>query len=337
MDLIVEGKGAFIGKHQGRIRVYREQKVTRETPLLHLRQIVIVDSGVSISSDVVQACSEEGIAIHFLGKNGKNTAGLYAAGLVGTILTRRAQLQAYNAQQGVTVGKAFVQGKLENQLKLLRYFGKSREEQTELVSEIELGAGDLRDAQADLARVSGAQIAEVREQILSIEGRAAQTYWGIVRRVLPAHIAWPGRETRGAKDLFNALLNYGYGVLYAQVEQAIMLAGLDPYAGFLHADRPGKPSLVLDLIEEFRQCVVDRTLIGLLNRHVALQQDEDGLLTQETRLKLAERVLERLDGSAELYEGKRQALRFILQCQARHLASFLRGEREQYMPFVAGW
>jgi CRISPR-associated protein Cas1 len=121
------------------------------------------------------------------------------------------------------------------------------------------------------------------------------------------------------------------------VEQAIILAGLDPYAGFLHADRPGKPSLVLDLIEEFRQCIVDRTIIGLTNRHVPLEQDEEHLLTQETRRKVAEKVLERLDGSAEPYEGKRQVLRFILQSQARHLASFLRGDRDSYAPFVASW
>jgi|SRR5579875_70530 CRISPR-associated protein Cas1 len=311
--------------------------MTHEAPLLHLRQIVIVDSGVSISSDVVQVCSDEGIAIHFLGRNGKNVAGLYAAGLVGTVLTRRAQLLAYNGQQGLTLGKAFVRGKLENQMNLVRYFGKSREENQELTRIIHLVAGDFRDALYELEKVQGECIADVREQLLSIEGRAAQNYWSVVRAILPESLQWPGRETRGAKDLFNAMLNYGYGVLYAQVEQAVLLAGLDPYAGFLHADRPGKPSLVLDLIEEFRQGVVDRTLIGLVNRHVPFKQDEESLLTQETRSRIAEKVLERLDGSAELYEGKRQALRFILQCQARHLASFLRGDREQYTPFVAGW
>lgn len=337
MDLIVEGKGAFIGKHQGRIRVYHEQKVIREAPLLHLRQMVIVGGGVSISSDVIQACSEEGIALHFLSRHGRPTAGLYSAGLVGTVLTRRAQLLAYYGQQGVALGKAFVRGKLENQLNLVRYFGKSREEQKELVELIQLVVGEVRDAQDELEQLQGEQIGEIREQILSVEGRAAQKYWSIVGEVLPASLQWPGRETRGARDLFNSALNYGYGVLYAQVEQAILLAGLDPYAGFLHADRPGKPSLVLDLIEEFRQCIVDRTLIGLVNKHVAFKQDEEALLTQETRTKIAEKVLERLDGSAELYEGKRQALRFILQSQARHLASFLRGEREQYIPFVAGW
>ena len=137
-------------------------------------------------------------------------------------------------------------------------------------------------------------------------------------------------------DRFNSALNYGYGILYSQVEQALILAGLDSYGGFLHADRPGKPSLVLDLIEEFRQTVVDRTIIGLVNKRVVIEQDEDHRLSETTRKKLAEKVLERME-SSELYEKKRQALRFILQNQARHLALFVRGEREQYEPFVAGW
>lgn len=340
MDLIVEGKGLFIGKHQGRIRVYREQKMLQEAPILHLKQIVIVDRGVGVSSDVIEACSEEGIPLHFMSKTGRNTAGLYTAGLVGTVLTRRAQLLAYTLPQSVTISVAFVTGKIENQLNLLRYLAKSRKEEDEheLYQSMQLVIGELHDSLHELESIECREsIQERRELILSIEGRAAQKYWGVIKSILPPELDWPGRETRGAKDLFNSLLNYGYGVLYSQVEQAILLAGLDPYAGFLHADRPGKPSLVLDLIEEFRQCVVDRTIIGLINRHVPLEQDAEQLLTEVTRRKIAEKVLERLDGSAELYEGKRQALRFILQCQARHLASFLRGDRESYKPFVAGW
>jgi CRISPR-associated protein Cas1 len=115
-----------------------------------------------------------------------------------------------------------------------------------------------------------------------------------------------------------------------------VLAGLDPYAGFLHADRPGKPSLVLDLIEEFRQTVVDRSIIGLVNKRVPLKQQEDGLLDEPTRHKIVEKIRERLE-SSELYEKKRQALRLIMQQQARHLALFLRGERERYEPLVVGW
>ena len=85
-----------------------------------------------------------------------------------------------------------------------------------------------------------------------------------------------------------------------------MLAGLDPYAGFLHVDRPGKPSLVLDLIEEFRQPIVDKTVIGMVNKGMPVTLDEQGRLVPESRKLLANKVLERLDG-AEPFEGKRYA------------------------------
>lgn len=337
MELIVEGRGTFLGKHQGRLRVTREQKTVEEVPLIHLKQVLIIDSGVSISSDVVRVCSEEGIPIHFLSSRGQPVAALYSAGLTGTVLTRRAQLLAYENHTGVALAKAFVAGKLENQANLLRYMAKYRKETDPvLYEEMMLIAIEMRDYLHELEQLKGDTIEVIREQVLSVEGRAAQHYWATIARLIPPELEWPGRETRGAQDQFNSALNYGYGILYTQVEQALLLAGLDSYGGFLHADRPGKPSLVLDMIEEFRQAVVDRTVIGLVNKRVAIEQDDDHRLSEVTRRKLAEKVLERLE-SSEMYEKKRQALRFILQSQARHMALFVRGEREQYESFVAGW
>jgi CRISPR-associated protein Cas1 len=124
--------------------------------------------------------------------------------------------------------------------------------------------------------------------------------------------------------------------LYPAVERALVLAGLDPYAGFLHVDRPGKPSLVLDLREEFRQAAVDRTVFGLLNKGVKLELDEEGRLTDASRRTLAEKVLERLS-SDERYAGKKYPLKMVIQMQARHLATFLRGDRAEYTPFLARW
>ncbi len=337
MELIVEGKGSFLGKHQGRLRVTREQKVVSEVPLIHLQSVLIMDNGVGISSDVVRSCSEEGIPIHFLSSHGNPIASIYSAGLTGTILTRRAQLLAYEQKIGILAAKAFISGKLENQANLLRYIAKYRKENNPTVyDQLMLIAVEMRDFLYELEHLQADRIDDIREQLLSVEGRAAQRYWSQVASIIPAELAWPGRETRGATDPFNAALNYGYGILYCQVEQALTLAGLDPYGGFLHADRPGKPSLVLDLIEEFRQIIVDRTIIGMVNKHVTIVQDEQQRLTIETRKKIVEKLRERLAAS-EPYEQKRQALRFILQSQARHLALFLRGERPIYKPFVASW
>lgn len=337
MDLIVEGRGSFVGKHQGRLRVTRDGKVVTEAPIIHLEHVLLVDTGISISSDAVRACVEEGISLHFLTGTGRVLAGLYAEGLNGTVLSRRAQLAAYDTERGLALALAYVRAKLENQVNLLRYIGKYRKEaHPTLFQEITLVAAELRDSLAELDRVRGPNIAAVRETVLSIEGRASQRYWAVVGMLIPETLRWPGRETRGASDPFNAALNYGYGILYAQVEQALVLAGLDPYGGFLHTDRPGKPSLVLDAIEEFRQTVVDRCIIALVNKGMSLEQDDEGLLTEVVRRRIAEKVRERLE-STELYEGKRQALRIIVQSQTRHAATFLRGDRQVYAPFVAGW
>ena len=118
--------------------------------------------------------------------------------------------------------------------------------------------------------------------------------------------------------------------------RAIVLAGLDPYAGFIHADRPGKPSLVLDLIEEFRQPVVDRTVFALLNRGTAIELDDKGRLTETSRQALIGKILERLE-KPEKAGQKKLPLRFIIQNQARQMATFVRGDRPRYQGFEVKW
>jgi CRISPR-associated protein Cas1 len=338
MYLIVEQFGSFVSKHQGRLRVEQQKQRMAEVPIMHLEQVLICSNGVGISSDVVRVCAEEGIPIHFLnGSNGDDYGTLFASGLTGMALTKRAQLQAYENERGLALAKAFATGKIQSQANLLRYAAKYRKE-TDFphYQELMLAATEVLDSLPALARLTGVIDETTRSMLMGSEGRAAARYWQAVATLIPERLAWPGRETRGALDPFNSILNYGYGVLRSQVRQALLLAGLEPNAGFLHADRPGKPSLTLDLIEEFRQAVVDRTLIGQVNRGFAVTQDEMGRLDGATRKRIVEKVLERM-GSSELYEGKRQPLRHILQCQARHIATFVRGERDTYEPFVMGW
>jgi CRISPR-associated protein Cas1 len=156
-------------------------------------------------------------------------------------------------------------------------------------------AAEVVDSLHAVQAVAGHTVDAIREALMGIEGRFGARYWQALAPLIPVELAWPGRETRGASDPFNQVLNYGYGVLYKQVEYALVLAGLDPYAGLLHADRPGKPSLVLDLIEEFRQAVVDRTLLGQLNRGWQIERDEAGRLSTAARERIVARVMERLE------------------------------------------
>lgn len=337
MYLFVQTYGAFIAKHQGRLRVTKDKERLEEAPLLHLEQVLISGKGIGLSSDVVRACSEEGIPIHFVSSSGTPYSSLYSAGLNGTVLTRRAQLRAYDTELGAALARAFCSGKLQNQANLLRYAAKYRKEADPACAELlTAAAGGVVDSLHALRAAPGATVDALRAPLMGIEGAYATRYWGALAALLPVELNWPGRETYGATDPFNQALNYGYGILYKQVEYALVLAGLDPYAGLLHADRPGKPSLALDLIEEFRQAVVDRTLLGQVTRGWTIWRDEQGRLDEPTRKRIVERVMERLE-SSEPYEGKRQPLRHILQCQARHIATFVRGERADYLPFVMSW
>jgi CRISP-associated protein Cas1 len=207
-----------------------------------------------------------------------------------------------------------------------------------------LRAGEVMDQLIEIERIGrypevldgSANVSDFRAELMGLEGRAAERYWGAIKRILPEKYGFSGRSGRGAVDPVNAALNYGYGILYGQCERCLVLAGLDPYAGFLHVDRPGKPSLTLDFIEEFRQPAIDRTVIGLANKGVSFEQDDKHLLTKETRQMLAGKIQERFEGLA-LYEGKRRLLRAVIQLQARHVATFLRGERFQYVPYQMAW
>lgn len=330
--LIADRFGSHIGKYQERLKLTHKGEDIVKAPLIHLEAVFILSMGVSISVDAIQACCEIGIPIHMLDGYGAPYASLYASGLGGTVVTRREQLRAYDDLRGFHLAVQFARGKLANQAKTLRYFAKTRKD-TPIGEELKRVSLELQDSLARLDGLNPACLSdELRAYIMGVEGDAAHRYWQAVGLLLPESYGWTGRKTRGATDAVNSLLNYGYGILYAQIERALVLAGLDPYAGFLHADRPGKLSLVLDLIEEFRQVVVDRVVVGLAARNFTVERDDVGMMTDVTRKTYAEHVLSHLEATVR-YEGNRHALRHIIQMQARQLASFLRGERTSYEPF----
>jgi len=334
--LVVDSYGAFIGKKSGRLRVKVKGELKEEVPIINLEQVLVVAGGVSLSSDAIRICAEAGIPIHFVSRLGRPYARLVSAGLIGTVQTRREQLLAYGDHRGVMLGKAFAEGKLLNQANLLKYMGKYRKgHDQDTYQEVWTAALQIQALAHEVEKLEGQDVSAIRPQVLNLEGRGANLYWEAVRKLLLAEAQFPGREHRGARDVVNVCLNYGYGILYGQVEHVIVLAGLDPYGGFVHVDRPGKPSLVLDLIEEFRQMVVDRTVFGLLNRGTEIIL-EDGRLEDASRRLLADKVLARLEGE-EPFEGKKHKLRSILHTQAHHVAAFVRGDRISYKPFVGRW
>lgn len=315
--------------------VRKGKDVVYQLPLFRLKDVVIASKGVTISSDLIEELCLRGITLHFLSGMNKPYAMITSPMLTATIEARREQIGAMKDQRSLEFSKAVVFGKITNQERLLRYFGKYiKEADPERFKIIESIAKDLKELREKVKTVTGNHIDEKRNTLIGIEGTAGRLYWEGVKEILMQKVEFFGRQTRGALDPINSLLNYGYGILYSIVWGALVYAGLEPFAGFLHVDKPGKPSLVLDLIEEFRQPVVDRVIIA----HVNLGKDikiSDGLLDADTRKTIGEKILGRLE-SVETYKGKKYQIRSIIQMQARNLSSFLRGHQD-YKPFTFKW
>jgi CRISPR-associated protein Cas1 len=317
------------------IKTPKKSRDEIELPLFRVREIVIGSPGVAISADLVEAYCERGIRLSFLTRSGKPYAMLSSPMLTATVITRREQLAAYNDSRGVELAKAIVRGKLGNQASLLKYFSKYLKESNPIAfDELSALVEPLAKCRKDAAQIDELNIDAAREALLSIEGLAGRIYWKGVRMLIPESLRFDSREHRGAPDPVNSALNYGYGILYTQVWGAIMNAGLEPFAGFLHVDRPGKPSLVLDMVEEFRQPVVDRAVIATIGRGTAIETRE-GMLTEDTRRAIASAVLEKIEGEVT-FRGKRYKLKSVIQIQARNVASFLQCG-QSYRTFSFKW
>lgn len=339
--VVVKTPGTFVGKRGERLMLRFPAKGRTEgsseeeqIPLFRVGEILLPARGVSLSTDLIDEAVARGIPLTFLRAGGQPYAMLTSPMLTATVATRRAQLTAIDRIEGVELCRSFVCGKLRNQASLLVYFAKAEAAEPARKSDVLEAARTVREVRALAGKLHGEKPFQMRERLLGFEGIAAKAYWAGVKRLLEGRCRFEGREGRGAVDPVNALLNYGYGILTSRAWAAIMLAGLDPFAGMLHADRSGKPSLVLDLIEEFRAPVVDRAVLA----HVRLGQPvrfEGTLLHESTRKAIADAVLERLDGRVTL-GGRKLKLSSVLQKQARAIATHVRGEG-RYRPFAMTW
>ncbi|MCW2279018.1 CRISPR-associated endonuclease Cas1 [Heliophilum fasciatum] len=333
--LLINSFGSSVGKKSERLVVKEKGQVTEEYPFFQIEQITAMSSGVSLSTDVIEECVKHGIVINLLDFRGIPYATMFTPGVLATVKTRREQLQAYRDERSVMLAKAFVTGKMRNQINGLKYFAKYRKTaRREVYDMITNVCAAMEKTVDELKTIEGTMIDDIRGQLLSVEGRTAHAYWEGVKYLLGDKVSFPGRINRGATDPVNSLLNYGYAVLEARVQAAILQSGLDPYGGFMHVDRPGKMSLVYDLIEEFRQPVVDRVVIALVTQGTAMDMAGE-LLADTTKRLLVERIEERLN-STERFDRKKFPLRAIILRQARRMAAFLRGENT-YKPFVCSW
>lgn len=341
--LFVTTQGTYLRKEGEAVAVRVEKQTTLRVPLHHLGGIVCFGR-VGISPYLIGRCAEAGVAISYLTRNGR-LLGRVTGFTSGNILLRREQYRRADAMDNGdaqadgcgAVVQPIVMAKLLNSRAVLLRAARDRADGP--------GVEALRQAgQALAASVRQAEGTSGVDALRGIEGEAANLYFRVFSHLITRpDDAWKfdGRTRRPPRDPVNALLSFLYTLLMHDARSAAEAAGLDSQVGFLHRDRPGRPSLALDLMEELRSVLCDRLALSMINRQ---QVQPGGFTTTEAggvtmddatrKLVLTAYQKRKQEELVHPFLNERISLGLVVHLQARLLARFLRGDLDAYPPFI---
>jgi len=333
--LFVTLEGAYLRKDGEAVEVRHEGQSKLRVPLHNLDGIVSFGWDNTASAALMQGCHQHGVSLSFLSPHGKFLAST-SGGVSGNILLRREQYRlGESADDSLPIARNMIRAKLFNTrqvlLRGLRDYGDQ--------PEIDSCVGYLNESILQCSRSKNL------DNLRGIEGDAAVHYFAVFNHLLridDSFLRLDGRTRRPPLDPVNALLSFVYVLLMHDCRSACETCGLDPQSGFLHQPRPGRSSLALDLMEEFRPILADRLVLSLLNRKQITSRDferkENGavLLKDDSRKTVLQAWQERKQANVvHPFLQEKMTVGLLPHIQARLLARSLRGDLDAYPAFLA--
>ena len=334
--LFVTTQGAYLSKEGETIVVKIEQKIRMRIPIHTLAGIVCFGA-VTCSPYLMGFCCENDVSISFLTKYGRFLA-MVKGPVSGNVLLRRKQFRMADCEKTSALMAGFVlTGKLVNCRTVLER--SLRDHKEKMNKEVVKKVADrlLIYIQKELQN-------DNLDRLRGIEGDAAHQYFGVFNQLILAQkeaFSFSGRNRRPPTDRINCLLSFVYTLLVHDVRSGLESVGLDPAVGFLHRDRPGRPGLALDMMEEFRPFFADRLVLSMINRN---QVRPDGFITKEsgavymedeTRKTVLETYQKRKQESLiHPFLNEKVEIGNLFFIQALLLARFIRGDIDGYPPFI---
>jgi len=334
--LFVTTQGAYLSKDGDAVDVRVDRESRLRVPMINLGGIVCFGQ-ISASPALMALCAESDVSVTFLTEHGRFLARVLGFS-PGNVLLRREQYRRADDPAGtLAITRNIVAAKIANARTVLLRAARDYPDAP--------GRPALEDAASRLAReVVRAREAHGCEQLLGIEGDSASTYFSAFDHLLTAQrdgFAFRVRSRRPPLDPVNALLSFLYAMLAHDARAACEAAGLDSAVGFMHRDRPGRPGLALDLMEEFRSFIADRLAVSLINRQQVrpdgFQQVESGgiVMDDATRKVVLTAYQERKQETiTHPFLGDKTTIGLLIHLQARLLARHLRGDIDAYPPFI---
>lgn len=328
--LYVTELGAQVRKDGQHLTVWKGKSRLASLSAFDVEQVVLFGN-IGITPSAMSLALTQGIDMVLL-----SSTGTYRGRLVGpqgrNVILRQIQYRRYeDAAFRQHLSRGFVSGKIRNMRSLLMRLARRRNR------DVSATAHHMRSLLRQVDRTLEP------DALRGVEGAATAAYFGALGAFFPEMFPFAKRTRRPPKDAANAMLSFGYALLSSDIESALLRVGLDPYIGFLHLVDYGRPSLALDLMEEFRPVIVDALTLDLLNHGRMNQEDfephESGVfLAGDGRKRFIQAYQERVsvDVQYPTSDGRVQKVSYrrCFELQARQLVRLLRGEETAYLPFL---
>ncbi len=324
--LYVTKPGARIEKHYHQLLVTHQDEILMTVPLARVSDVVLVGQ-VGVTTPALHSLLRHGVGLTLLSRGGGLIGRLRPPGGGHLALRQAHYARGLDAAFCLCFARSVVNGKLRNCRTLARRIARKVSVDSRPLQRLDEAIGAIGTA-ADLAALRG------------IEGSGTRAYFRILAAALPPEMPFERRTRRPPGDPINAMLSLGYVLLTTNLIAALEIVGLDPYDGFFHADKYGRPALALDLVEEFRPVIADSVVLTLVNKRIVTPGDFEprsngavGLTRRGLRQFLKEYTRRVNTPIVHPAAGRALTYQKIFEVQARALRKVIEGERQDYRPF----
>lgn len=328
--LYITTQGTYLHKERETLIIKHENKIFKQLPM-HAIEHIFCFGNVLVSPFLMGFCGENGVGLTFFTENNRFLARMQGR-QHGNVLLRRAQYYISKSAP-VPIAQNIIAAKIQSSKRVLQRYVRNHGQN----EQIQMAITALKSSLKHLKQTN--HLNDIR----GIEGEAAARYFGVFNYLLSekSGFTFNGRNRRPPRDAVNALLSFLYSILSKEISGALQGVGLDPQVGFLHADRPGRDSLALDILEEFRAWWVDRMVINLINLQqvkpkdfiyessgaVSINDETRHVLFRNLQIKKQEKII-------HPFLQEEVEIGLLPHIQAMLLARHLRGDLEEYPSFL---
>lgn len=333
--LYVTTQGSYVHRDGETVVIEQEQKKMLQVPI-HMISSIVCFGNVLCSPALLGFCAEQGVSISFLTENGRFLASVHGP-VSGNVLLRRNQYRMADSESSCrNIASNIVAAKCANSRLVLHRAIRDHGDKIDALS-VRMASGSIERLIAQIDSALGT------DAIRGIEGMAAAEYFAVFNELIVEQkdsFIFNDRNRRPPLDPVNALLSFLYTLLVHDIRSALETVGLDPAVGFLHRDRPGRPSLALDIMEEFRPVIADRLALSLINRRQVnpkgFSKAANGAVTMDDETRktvLVEYQKRKQEEVFHPYIEETIQIGLLFFIQANLMARHIRGDIDGYPPF----